>query len=76
MSQRELWMAGNFFNHVDRIALGLYALGDLLQSAKTADLEECTLNNLGYIVYEIGAALSQTTESAVKNCNFPETGSQ
>ena len=74
MSQRELWMAGNLFKHVDRCALGLYALGNLISTVDAERLDETTLNGLGHIIYEIGAALSQTAESAVKNCNIPETG--
>lgn len=75
MSQRELWIAGNLFQHVDRCALGLYALGDLIKACDADRLDETTLNGLGHIIYEIGAALSQTAESAVKECNFPEVGS-
>ncbi len=75
MSQRELWMAGNLFKHVDRCAMGLYALGDLISAVDAQRLDETTLNGLGHIIYEISASLSQTAQSAVKNCNFPETGS-
>ncbi len=75
MSQRELWIAGNLFEHVDRCALGLYALGDLIRVVDAERIDGATLNGLGHIIYEIGAALSQTAESAVKHCNFPEVGS-
>lgn len=71
-SNRELWIAGNLFKHVDGLGLGLCALGDLLKAADYEKVEECSLTNIGFLIYEIGSSLSQVTESAKKHCGMPD----
>lgn len=73
MSQRELWMAGNLFKHVERCSLGLYALGDLLKAVDVGRLEETTLNSLGHVIYEIGSSLAETVDDAKEHCKFPDS---
>lgn len=71
-ANRKLWMGGNLFKKVDDIALGLYALGDLLKAVDHEKVEESTLTNIGFVIYEIGASLSEITNTAKEHCGMPD----